>query len=173
MEVRDERLDIRPLKAGDAQVLDAGFAEMGWTKPASQYVRYLDEQASGSRTTLVAEWEGRVAGYVTIVWESQDPVFRERRIPEVKDLNVLKPFRRKGIGNGLMESAEAAIAERGQVAGLGVGLHSGYGSAQRLYVRRGYLPDGAGVVLNGQAVPEGTEIRLDDEPALRMTKRLT
>ena len=28
---------------------------------------------------------------------------------------------------------------------LGVGLHSGYGSAQRMYVKRGYIPDGSGV----------------------------
>lgn len=171
--MKDERLDIRPLKSEDAQALATGFAEMGWTKPASQYMRYLHEQASGSRMTLVAEWGERVAGYVTIVWESQDPVFGDRGIPEIKDLNVLKPFRRMGIGNSLMESAEAAIAERSQVAGVGVGLHSGYGSAQRLYVRRGYLPDGAGVVVDGKTVPEGAEIRLDDEPALRMTKRLT
>jgi hypothetical protein len=28
---------------------------------------------------------------------------------------------------------------------LGVGMHSGYGAAQRLYVKRGYVPDGSGV----------------------------
>ena len=28
---------------------------------------------------------------------------------------------------------------------LGVGLHSGYGPAQRLYIKRGYIPDGTGV----------------------------
>jgi GNAT superfamily N-acetyltransferase len=168
----NERLQTRLLEEEDAGALAEGFAEMGWDKPASRFVRYLDEQASGSRTVLVAVWEGRVAGYVTILWESRDRTFRERAIPEISDLNVLKPFRRKGIGNSLMERVEALICESSPTAGLGVGLHSGYGSAQRLYVRRGYVPDGAGVVVGGETVPEGAEIRLDDEATLRMTKRL-
>ena len=64
------------------------------------------------------------------------------------------------------------VADRSGVVGLGVGLHAGYGSAQRLYVRRGYVPDGAGVVIDGRSVPEGSEIKLDDSPVLRMTKEL-
>ena len=28
---------------------------------------------------------------------------------------------------------------------LGVGLHPGYGAAQRLYIKQGYVPDGSGV----------------------------
>ncbi len=28
---------------------------------------------------------------------------------------------------------------------LGVGVHNGYGSAQRMYIKRGYIPDGTGV----------------------------
>jgi hypothetical protein len=58
------------------------------------------------------------------------------------------------------------------MVGLGVGLHPGYGSAQRLYARRGYIPDGACVVLDGKPVPEGAKIRLDDAAVLRMTKEL-
>ena len=41
-----------------------------------------------------------------------------------------------------------------------------------MYVRRGYLPDGAGVVLDGVPVRPGTEIALNDEPELMFTKRL-
>jgi ABC-type lipoprotein release transport system permease subunit len=44
---------------------------MGWDKPASQFSQYLQEQEAGHRTGLVAEWEGCVAGYLTILWESQ------------------------------------------------------------------------------------------------------
>jgi hypothetical protein len=38
------------------------------------------------------------------------------------------------------------VAERSDVVGLGVGLYPDYGTAQRMYVRRGYLPDGRGVI---------------------------
>jgi len=165
-------VEVRPLKEADAVAFENAFSEMGWDKPASQFSRYLREQEAGQRTVLVAEWEGRVAGYLTILWKSKDPVFSSRGIPEINDLNVLLECRRRGIGTALMDAAEAMVAERYPLVGLGVGLHPGYGSAQRLYVRRGYVPDGAGVVVGGKAVPEGSEITLDDEPMLRMTKEL-
>lgn len=34
-------------------------------------------------------------------------------------------------------------AETSDTVCLGVGLHSGYGAAQRMYVLRGYVPDAA------------------------------
>ena len=165
-------IGIRSLAASDADAFAAAFAEMGWRKPAAQFERYHREQEVGRRSVLVAEWEGEVAGYLTILWESPDPVFRSRGIPEINDFNVLLRYRRRGIGKALMDAAEAVIAERSPVVGLSVGLHRGYGSAQRLYVRRGYVPDGAGVVVDGESVPEGAAIELDDGPVLRMTKEL-
>jgi GNAT superfamily N-acetyltransferase len=163
---------MRALGEADAAAFAEAFAEMGWNKPAAQFSRYLREQKAGRRTVIVAEWEGTVAGYLTILWESGDPVFRSRGVPEINDLNVLLNCRRQGIGSALMDAAEAVVVERSPVVGLGVGLHPGYGSAQRLYVRRGYVPDGAGVVVDGRSVPEGAKIRLDDSPVLRMTKEL-
>ena len=163
---------IRRLEEADATALEEAFAEMGWNKPAAQFLRYFREQETGHRTVLVAELEGRVAGYVTVLWESGDPLFRSRGIPEIKDFNVVAECRRKGLGSALMDVAESIVAKRSPMVGLGVGLHPGYGNAQRLYVRRGYVPDGAGVVVEGTAVPEGSKIRLDDEPMLRMTKEL-
>ncbi len=68
------------------------------------------------------------------------------KIPEIQDLNVLPPFRRKGIATMLLDRAEAEVACRSDVVGIGVGLHPGYNDAQRLYVKRGYIPDGLGRV---------------------------
>lgn len=158
-------MEMRPLNEEDAAAFEEAFAEMGWNKPASQFDRYLREQETGRRTVLVAEWEGSVAGYVTILWDSGDPVFRSRGIPEISDFNVLLKRRRRGIGSALMDAAESIVAEKSAVVGLGVGLHPGYGSAQRLYVRRGYVPDGAGVVVNGDSVPEGATIRWTTVPS--------
>ncbi len=42
--------------------------------------------------------------------------------------------------DALMDAAEARAAERSAIVGLGVGLYADYGSAQRMYARRGYLP---------------------------------
>ena len=38
------------------------------------------------------------------------------------------------------------------VVSLAVGLHTGYGQAQRLYIKRGYIPDGTGVWYQGQTL---------------------
>jgi hypothetical protein len=57
------------------------------------------------------------------------------------------------------------------VVGLGVGLYCDYGAAQRIYVRRGYLPDGRGIMYRNQPVEPGAAIRIDDEATLMLTGR--
>ncbi|MEV6288167.1 GNAT family N-acetyltransferase [Kribbella sp. NPDC051770] len=81
-------------------------------------------------------------------------------------------YRRRGIGSSLMDAAEALVAERSAVVGLGVGLYADYGTAQRMYVRRGYVPDGRGVIYDHRQVPPGELVRLDDDAVLMFTKTL-
>lgn len=165
--------EVRALRAPDAEGLSAAFAGIGWNKPAYRFLGYLDEEAVGERLVRVATFRGDLAGYVTIQWRSGDLTFARLGIPEIKDLNVVPSLRGRGIASALLTAVEEEIARRGPVAGLRVGLHSGYGAAQRLYVRRGYVPDGAGAVdASGVAVPEGATLRLDDEIAIRLTRRL-
>lgn len=71
-----------------------------------------------------------------------------------------------------MDAAEALIATRGRTAGIGVGLYPDYGPAQRLYVRRGYLPDGRGIAWNGLTVTPMQEVMVDDDLALYFTREL-
>ncbi|HEY3504637.1 MAG TPA: GNAT family N-acetyltransferase [Actinocatenispora sp.] len=162
--------EIRPLGADDPAVMAAAFAALGWDKPVTQYERYLTEQRAGTRSVLVATVDGRFAGYVTVRWESGYPPFGG--IPEIQDFTVLPDFRRRGIGGGLMDAAEALAAERSAVVGIGVGLYADYGTAQRMYVRRGYLPDGRGIMYDGRPVPPGTSVPIDDEATLMFTKHL-
>ena len=167
-------MDIRPLTDTDVEVISPAFAAAGWPgKPGEQYRRYLREQADGRRLILVALDEGTFAGYLTVLWDSGYPPFRERDIPEIQDLNVLPGFRRRGIGTALMDAAEKAIAERSDTAGIGVGLYTDYGSAQRMYARRGYIPDGRGVTYRGVVVRPGETVPVDDDLVLMMTLRLT
>jgi GNAT superfamily N-acetyltransferase len=165
-------LTIQPLEAADVQPIAAAFAAIGWDKPASQYERYLAEQQRGARLVLVASVDGRFAGYLTIVWQSGYPPFRAATIPEVVDFNVLPGYRRRGIGGRLMDAAERLIAERSSEAGIGVGMGPDYGAAQRLYVKRGYVPDGRGLSWNHRAVSWGETVTVDDGLALFFTKQL-
>lgn len=163
---------FRPMMADDALRFSRAFAEIGWSKPPATFAEYVDEQSRQERWTRVAVVGEEVAGYVTLVWHSPDPVLRAAGIPEIMDLNVLPSFRRQGLGSRLVALAEDEAATRGPTVGLRMGLHGGYGAAQRIYVRRGYLPDGRGVVVEGVSVEEGASLVLDDGPALRLTKRL-
>ena len=168
----EDGVEIRALTDGDAETISAAFASVGSVKPVATYQRYLAEQAGGSRACLVATVDGQFAGYVTLNWVPTHPGFVEARVPEIQDLNVLPRFRRTGIGTRLLDRAEEEIALRCSVAGIGVGLHPGYSEAQRLYVKRGYVPDGRGVTYHDRYAEEGMQLALDDHLVLHLTKEL-
>lgn len=164
--------EIRPLHENDPERLAAAFEALGWNKPVEEYEQYLAEQAAGVRAVVVAEVEREFAGYLTIVWDSPYPPFRERRIPEIKNLTVLPAFRRRGIGTTLMDAAEALVGERSSVVGIGVGMDPDYGPAQAMYVRRGYVPDARGLTSHGRHVAWGDNVKVDDDLVLFFTKML-
>ena len=163
---------LRPLLAQDPILIHQAFAEQGWNKPISQYEQYLQWQESGQRDIILAEYEGQFAGYLTIQWESDYPPFRAAGIPEVVDFNVLKKYQRRGIGTLLMDEAERRIAQVSSQAGIGFGLYADYGAAQILYIRRGYIPDGQGLVYEGKQQGYGTSVTVDDGLVLYLLKSL-
>lgn len=160
------------LEQSDIQEIAEAFRAIGWDKPASQYERYYMEQVDKVRDVYIAFLEGEFAGYLTICWTSSYEPFREARIPEIVDFNVLPKYRRQGIGTQLMDKAESEIVKVSLVAGIGVGLTPDYGAAQRLYVLRGYVPDGHGLHFRGDYIKYGQEITADDSMALYLTKEL-
>ena len=135
---------IRKMQTSDVKELSQGFINQGWPGREEILARYFLEQECGEREVLVAEVGGALAGYVTILPCAKQGPFAEI-YPELSDFNVFEPFQNQGIGNLLMEEAENRVKLISDKVTLGVGLHSGYGPAQRLYIKRGYIPDGSGV----------------------------
>jgi GNAT superfamily N-acetyltransferase len=120
---------------------------------------------------VLVAWDGDTfVGYVTVVWNSGYAPFRAAGIPEIADFNVLPHVCRQGIGSLLLDEAERRIAARSHVAGIGVGMTADYGAAQRLYVTRGYVPDGRGLVAGGHQVSWGETVLVDDDLVLYFTK---
>ena len=72
-----------------------------------------------------------------------------------------------------MDEAEARVALRSHVVGIGVGMYPDYGPAQRMYVKRGYVPDGRGLCYDGTPVAPMAQVRNDDSLNLLFTKRLS
>jgi len=165
-------MQIRKIEAGDTKIIASAFQVIGWNKSESQYLNYLEEQEMGKRVVLVAFSEGKFAGYGNIIWSSSYSPFREKGIPEVSDLNVLPHFRRKGIATAIMNRAEEIISKRSDLAGIGFGLYSDYGVAQRMYVLRGYVPDGLGTTYEWKPVLGGQQVRADDKFVLWLVKKL-
>lgn len=167
-----DQIEIRVFEEKDISPLVTEFARHDWHKPQSTFDLYWHEQNNNERLMWVAFHNGQLAGYATLKWESNYQSFKEQNIPEIMDLNVLPPYRNKGIGTGLLEIAEQLASTRSHLIGLGVGLYGDYGNAQKLYIKKGYIPDGLGVTYNYQSVIPGDSAPVDDDLILWFTKQL-
>jgi GNAT superfamily N-acetyltransferase len=166
------KLVIRPLKKKDIKTISTALVQLGWRDRTAALELYLREQSNSERVIFIAELENVFTGYVTIKWVSDYPAFKKRSIPEIKDLNVLPVFRRRGIATTLLDKAEQTISERSNIVGIAVGMYSDYGVAQRIYSKRGYVPDGSGLVYQGKYVKPGQIITVDDDLVLYFTKSI-
>ena len=160
---------IRNMIKSDIESLSHGFMNQGWPGREEILARYFLEQESGEREVLVAEIDGAVAGYVTILPSAKHGPFAEV-YPELSDFNVFDLFRNQGIGNQLLEEAEQGVKRFSGTVCLGVGLHLGYGPAQRLYIRRGYIPDGTGVWYRNQPLEMNATSQNNDDLVLYLVK---
>ena len=161
---------IRKMKESDIKDLSRGFINQGWPGREEILARYFLEQKSGEREVLVAEIDGAVAGYITILPDAKQGPFAGMA-PELSDFNVFESFQNQGIGNLLMEEAENRVKLFSDKVTLGVGLHSGYGPAQRLYIKRGYIPDGSGVWYRNQPLEMNATIQNNDDLVLYLSKK--
>ncbi len=166
------KLVLRELKNSDCQKISSAFETQGWDKPLSQYLQYLEYQNSGDRDIIYAELNEKFVGYCTIKWTSDYQPFRAKGIPEIVDFNVLKDYQRSGFGTRIMDEAEQRIKTVSAFAGIGFGLYEDYGAAQILYIKRGYIPDGNGLVKDYTQLKYGQELVLDDSLALYLIKKL-
>ena len=160
---------IRNMIKSDIESLSHGFMNQGWPGREEILARYFLEQESGEREVLVAEIDGAVAGYITILPSAKHGPFASI-CPELSDFNVFEPFRNKGIGNRLLEKAEQGVKRFSGKVCLGVGLHLGYGPAQRLYIKRGYIPDGTGVWYRNKPLEMNATSQNNDDLVLYLVK---
>jgi len=157
----------------DIELLLNAFHEQQWEKPQEVLETYLNKQNTHQASVFVAEWQGEIAGYTVLYPHASHGPFTDKGIPEISDFNVLKKYQRKGIGNKILDAAEQSAAKTSPAVCLGVGLHAGYGTAQRMYIKRGYIPDGSGVWYKDVPLPPYADCRNDDDLILYFSKQLS
>lgn len=168
----DNGILIRDMRQSDARIIADEEITQGYNDDAEKYEMRLKDQSSGKSISLVAEYNGNIAGYINIYPDSEWGAFAGQGYPEIVDFGVLAKYRRKGIGSKLMDIAEQIASEYAGIVYLGVGLHSGYGSAQRMYIKRGYIPDGTGVWYRDKVCGQYAKCCNDDDLVLYFSKKL-
>ena len=170
---KDDELVIRSMEETDPQIFFDEFTAQGWHPDMAVYQKRLEDQETGKCVALTAVYRGQPAGSVYLYLTVEEGPFKGKGWPIIVDFNVLKKYQRKGIGSRLMDAAEQIAARYADTVCLGVGLHDGYGSAQRMYAKRGYIPDGSGVWYQDRpCVQYETVCTVDDDLILFLSKEL-
>jgi len=159
---KDSNLVIQDMKIDDITIIHNERLSHGWRSDMTVYERYFREQHAKTLYVFIAEYNGDIAGYTILKLQASEGPFADQRLPEVSDFNVFPKYRRKGIGSRILDVVENFAAKFSKTITLAVGLHAGYGSAQRLYVKRGYIPDGSGVWYRGHKLEPYAECCNDD-----------
>lgn len=169
---RDGDILIRDMCASDPAYFAAEERRQGWHADERKLNEALRDAGDGLAVALTAELGGVPAGYARVYCRGKDGPFARLGYPEIVDINVLEKFRRRGVGAALMDAAEAVAASLSDTVYLAVGLHSGYGSAQRMYARRGYIPDGTGAWYGDAVCEPYAACANDDDLVIYLSKKL-
>ena len=162
-------ISTRRATADDIPALNRVARVLGAVREDTYFQRCIAE-----RHIFVAEIDGAITGYGQLNFSPLYRGFSVQDMPEIQDVCVLPEFRNRGCATAIITRCEAEAHTAGKTAvGISVGLTGDYGPAQRLYVRLGYVPDGAGITHEDVAVTRGGMYRADDALTLKMVKSLS
>lgn len=167
---QDSKMLIRSMLKEDAKVFYDTYLSYGWHPQRETYEGYFDDQENGARKVFIAEYEGKVSGICTLVLKPSEGPWAGKDYPEIVDLCVFFHLHKSGIGSKLLDVAEQEAFKISDMVFLAVGVHSGYGPAQRLYVKRGYNFDGSGVWYQNKQLEQYAPCVNDDDLLLFMSK---
>ena len=166
-------ISVREFSKKDIALLSERFISERFYKTVALFEAYYQQQVEGRRRVFIAiDKEKSYLGYVTILWQSDYQHFLVNNIPEINDLNVLPSKQQQGVATQLLNFVEEEIAKKNDYAGLAVGLSKDYGAAQSLYIKRGYIPDKAGITYQLKPVATGAVCPIDDDCVLWLIKDL-
>lgn len=169
MKAMNMDLKVKQASANDIEILDDIIQRLGYRKDQGYFQQCFDN----GRDVFIGEVSGLAVGYALFNRKPGYALFQRLNIPEIQDVNVVAEARKKGVATALIQHIEAlAKGESYAAIGIGVGLYAGYGAAQRLYIKMGYVPDGQGISHDRQTVEPMQAYPVDDDLCLMMTKKL-
>lgn len=168
----DNKLIVRSMKETDIEKLKIEYQVQGWPKDIEILKGYYRDQQENKKYIIVGELNKKVAGYVTLLKETKNGPFANKNIPELVDFIVFEKYQKHGLGNKILDVAENIASELSDTITLSVGLHYGYGSAHRVYIKRGYIPDGSGVWYKNKQLEQYSDTKNDDELVLFLSKNV-
>ena len=164
-QISSEKLCIRLMEREDIPALCRAAGD------AEYLERQLQNRDRGECAALIALWNGEAAGHVFCYYRCRWGGMGGQGLPCIVDLAVFEKFRRRGIATALMDRAEELARKYACRVYLDVDLDGGSGRAQRMYAKRGYLPDGKGAYLDGSPCPDDVS-RPPGDLSLCMVKEL-
>ena len=164
-------VDIRAMNYDDIPLICKADGD-----ESQEFIAYLSRQLANQEkqecSALLALYHGNVAGYVFLYYKCRWGALANRNLPCVADLIVFEKYRKQRIATILMDVAEDIAGKYSNQVYLEVCLNSEYGPAQRLYVKRGYVPDGKGVYYEEKVCETDAVCKNDDELTLCLIKEL-
>ena len=164
-------LQIRKMAYDDIPLICK--AEKDESEANVEYLKnHMENQDNKMCTVFIALYDNQIAGHVFLYNECRWGGLKNQGLPSVVDLVVYESYRRKGIATALMDAAEREAQRINSKIYLDVCLNSEYGPAQCFYIKRGYVPDGAGVYYEEEVLGLNASCRNDDELTLCLVKEL-
>lgn len=163
-------ITLRQISINDSEIITNAFKAQGWDKNKQQFEDYVKLNKEGRVHTVLAFFDKEFAGYGNIFWESHYVEFKKNNVPEIVDLNTLIKFRQNKVATAIMDKLEEIIFKEHQTVGIGVGLIKDYGPAQRMYGKRGYIPNAKGIYYSDQNLGYFDDLKADDDLVMYLTK---
>jgi GNAT superfamily N-acetyltransferase len=138
--------------------------------------RSLLAQSKGERDIFMIydSDQNEAVGTAILNWRPRYAFYQKLNIPEIQDVKIITPQRRKGFASLLINHCENMARQKiCEYVGISVALHNGFGPAQILYAKLGYMPDGNGITYDRAPIDRGRSYVVDDQLCLMMVKALT
>ena len=162
----------RNMTREDATVMLYSFSRQGEEKSQNLLLSYYSQQHKGERKVLIADYEGEILGYVTLLRNAKIGPYKDKFIPQIDDLNVFEPYRSSGLGEFLLNEAEKIAVKYCDTAILGISLIDDCDIAHKMFAKQDYKFMGTGIWNKDHKLSLHDNVTVDSDVKIYLIKDL-